>query len=98
MSEPGSKCLPRGAVTFLARSQNSNRLNYSCDSQGAAALEACVAHVGAPCRQHKEPRQGKEISLSERRAVSESSDRPRPRQGRPWTWIPFHLCDAPILN
>lgn len=30
-----SKCLLRGAVTFLTPSQLSNCLNYSCDSQGA---------------------------------------------------------------
>lgn len=40
MSEPGSKSLPRGAVTFLARSQSSNCLHSCRDSQGAAALEA----------------------------------------------------------
>lgn len=49
MSEPGSKGLPGGAVTFLARSQNSNCLNYSCDSHGAAALGACVADPRVPC-------------------------------------------------
>lgn len=43
MSKPASKCLPRGAVTFPTRSQNSNCLNYSRDSQGAAAPGACVA-------------------------------------------------------
>lgn len=33
MSQPASRSLPRGAVTFRARRQNSNCLNYSCDSR-----------------------------------------------------------------
>lgn len=56
MSEALSKRLLRGAATFLTRSQNSNCLNYSRDSQGAAAPRACVAIFKVSCWQPKELR------------------------------------------